>query len=93
MPTKEDNDDPHVSVSFSLPKSVKEKMDERIASLSITRSDYLKWMVLWELDKGPDAEFDMPRRPRKVREQVLNAIVRHGLTDPEQSANKPERPA
>ena len=70
MPTKEDNDDPHVSVSFSLPRSIKEQMDGRIASLRITRSDYLKWMVLWELDKGADAPFDMPRLPRKARESL-----------------------
>jgi hypothetical protein len=55
--------DPHVSVSFSLPLSVKKEMDRRAKSLRISRSDYLKFMVLWELDKGADAPFDMPRTP------------------------------
>jgi hypothetical protein len=60
---KSDQSDPHVSVSFSLPLSVKEEMDRRAKRLRITRSDYLKFMVLWELDKGADAPFDMPRTP------------------------------
>ncbi len=29
----------------------------------MSRTDYLKMMVLWELDKGEDAPFDMPRKP------------------------------
>lgn len=69
MPSNNYRDDPHTSVSFSLPKSIKEKLDKRIDRLNITRSDYLKWMVLWELDKGEDAPFDMPRRPRPVEEE------------------------
>jgi hypothetical protein len=66
VPIKEDNNDSHVSVSFSFPKSIKEEMDQRIASLRITRSDYLKWMILSDLDKGPDALFDFPRKPRSI---------------------------
>jgi hypothetical protein len=60
---KSDQSDPHVSVSFSLPRSVKEEMDRRAKTLRITRTNYLKLMVLWELDKGADAPFDMPRTP------------------------------
>jgi hypothetical protein len=60
---KNDQSDPHVSVSFSLPRSIKKEMDDRARSLRISRSDYLKLMVLWELDKGKDAPFDMPRTP------------------------------
>jgi hypothetical protein len=74
MPRKERDEDPHVSVSFSLPKSIKEQMDQRIDSLQITRSDYLKWMVLWELDKGPDALFDMARAPKHLRKQIAHGI-------------------
>lgn len=37
-------------------------MDIRIRSLKITRSDYLKLMVLWDLDKGPDGVFDQGSR-------------------------------
>jgi hypothetical protein len=84
MPAKSNDDDPHVSVSFSLPKSIKEQMDERISTLRITRSDYLKWMVLWELDKGADAPFDMPRLPRPVLKQLRNEAV-HGLRKPKRA--------
>lgn len=62
MQDPEEND-PHVSVSFSLPRSVKDRMDRRIAKLLISRTDYLKLMVLWELDKGEEAAFDFPRKP------------------------------
>jgi hypothetical protein len=81
MPTKEHDDDPHVSCSFSIPKSIKDKMDRRIARLSITRSDYIKWIVLWELDKGEDAVFDMPRKPRPAEDFVPDSVElkrRHG---------------
>jgi hypothetical protein len=60
---KNPTDDVHVSVSFSLPMSIKEQMDRRIRTLRMSRTDYLKMMVLWELDKGEDAPFDMPRKP------------------------------
>jgi hypothetical protein len=60
---KHPHDDIHVSVSFSLPLSVKDLMDRRIERLRMSRTDYLKMMVLWELDKGEDAPFDMPRKP------------------------------
>ena len=72
---KKPNDDVHVSVSFSLPISIKELMDRRIERLRMSRTDYLKMMVLWELDKGEDAPFDMPRKPaplpgKKSRKQL-----------------------
>jgi hypothetical protein len=56
--------DPHISVSFSIPISVKEEMDRRAKRLRLSRTDYLKALVLWELDKGEDAPFDLPRIPR-----------------------------
>jgi hypothetical protein len=61
--------DPHVSVSFSVPKSIKKAMDIRIRSLKITRSDYLKFMVLWDLDKGPTGDFEYPRKPSLILEE------------------------
>jgi len=54
--------DPHVSVSFSLPLSVKMDMDRRTANLRMSRTDYLKHLVLAELDKGLDAPFEVIRR-------------------------------
>jgi hypothetical protein len=59
---KNPNEDIHISVSFSLPKSVKEEMDRRIERLRMSRTDYLKAMVLWELDKGEDADFNFPKK-------------------------------
>jgi hypothetical protein len=64
---KNPQDDAHVSVSFSLPLYVKREMDRRCQRLRISRTDYLKFMVLWELDKGEDAPFDMPRTPKPPR--------------------------
>jgi hypothetical protein len=61
--------DPHVSVSFSVPRSIKEAMDIRIRSLKITRSDYLKFMVLFDLDKGPTGDFEYPRKPSLILEE------------------------
>jgi hypothetical protein len=65
-----DQADPHVSVSFSLPVSVKSDMDKRAKSLRISRSDYLKLMVLWDLDHGPDAPFEAGiRKPTVERKK------------------------
>lgn len=66
--------DPHVSVSFSIPKSIKAEMDKRISSLRISRSDYLKLMILWELDQGPEAFFNMPRKPTSLADTKLKDI-------------------
>jgi hypothetical protein len=44
------DDDRYVSCSFSLPRGVKRDMDERAARLRLTRTDYLKLLVLADLD-------------------------------------------
>jgi hypothetical protein len=56
--------DHHVSCSFSLPRSIKGEMDERAARLRLTRTDYLKLLVLADLDKG-DAPLEIIRTPRE----------------------------
>jgi hypothetical protein len=58
--------DTHVTLSISLPRSVKADMDRRCESLRMARTDYVKQMILWDLDKGEGALFDFPRTPRKV---------------------------
>ena len=58
--------DKHVTLSISLPRSVKADLDRRCKSLRMTRTDYLKQMILWDLDKGEGALFDFPRTPRVV---------------------------
>jgi hypothetical protein len=55
--------DPHVSCSFSIPVSVKEDMDDRAKRLRLSRTDYIKLIILWDLNKGKDAPFDFPLSP------------------------------
>ena len=57
--------DPRISVTFSILRSIKEDMDQRAKSLRMSRTDYIRALVLWELDRGPEAAFDLPRRPRR----------------------------
>jgi len=59
---KKPTGDIHGSVSFSLSMSIRERLDRRVARLRMSRTDYLKALVLWELDKGEDADFDLPRK-------------------------------
>ena len=49
---KSDQGDHHVSCSFSFPKSMKEEMDKRAERLRLSRTDYLKMLVINDLDKG-----------------------------------------
>lgn len=63
------SNDHHVSCSFSLPIGVKRDMDERAARLRLTRTDYLKLLVLADLDKGPDTPLEIIRTPRDPKGQ------------------------
>lgn len=53
------HDDLYEGLSFSVPRSIKEKINERARSLRMTRSDYLKTLVLSDLDRGPDAPLEI----------------------------------
>lgn len=55
-------DDPHTTCSFSLPTSMKEDIDVRAAKLRLTRTDYLRLLVMADLDKG-DAPLVVERHP------------------------------
>ena len=52
-------DDLYEGCSFSIPRSIKEKINDRARSLRMTRSDYLKALVLQDLDRGPDAPLEI----------------------------------
>lgn len=56
--------DLYEGLSFSVPRSIKEKINERARRLRMTRSDYLKTLVLADLDRGPDAALEI--RPSDV---------------------------
>jgi len=53
------HDDLYEGCSFSIPRSIKQKINERARSLRMTRSDYLKALVLQDLDRGPDATLEI----------------------------------
>ena len=61
MPRKkmEYHTDLYEGLSFSVPRSIKEKINERARRLRMTRSDYLKTLVLADLDRGPDAGLEI----------------------------------
>lgn len=58
-------DDPHTTATFSLPTSMKEEMDERAAKLRLSRTDYLRLLVMADLDKGDSAPLVIERHPSK----------------------------
>jgi hypothetical protein len=51
--------DLYESLSFSVPRSIKERINERARRLRMTRSDYLKILVLSDLDRGLDASLEI----------------------------------
>jgi hypothetical protein len=66
---KTEQDDPHVSASFSMPQSIKKEMDRRCQRLRLSRTEYLKLLVVQDLDKGEDAPFDISRKPAAESER------------------------
>jgi hypothetical protein len=63
------HDDLYEGLSFSVPRSIKEKINERARSLRMTRSDYLKTLVLSDLDRGPEAPLEIkPLAPQPPSE-------------------------
>jgi hypothetical protein len=57
------HDDLYEGLSFSVPRSIKDKINERARRLRMTRSDYLKTLVLSDLDRGPDAPLEIRPGP------------------------------
>jgi hypothetical protein len=58
------HDDTYVSLSISVPKSLREEIHERALSLRITRTDYVKALIIADLSHGPDAPFSLTYQPR-----------------------------
>ena len=76
MSANQPESDPHVSCSFSIPVSVKEDMDAmdaRAKRLRLSRTDYIKLIILWDLNKGKDAPFDFPLSPGPEPEEQPSA--------------------
>lgn len=55
--------DLYEGLSFSVPRSIKERINERARRLRLTRSDYLKILVLADLDRGMDAPIQLNASP------------------------------
>ena len=58
------HDDTYVSLSISVPKSLKSEIHERALSLRMTRTDYVKALIMADLSQGPDAPFALTLSPR-----------------------------
>ena len=63
---REDNS---VSMSFSVKRSLKIKITERARSLGISRTDYIKRLVLMDLERGPDAPLEFRPLERTRRKE------------------------
>jgi hypothetical protein len=80
------HDDTYVSVSISLPKSLKREINERALRLRMTRTDYVKALLLADLSQGPDAPFVVEYKPRPASEVEVPA------GDQPLKINPPKRP-
>jgi hypothetical protein len=74
------HDDTYVSLSISVPKSLRREIHERALSLRITRTDYVKALIIADLSHGPDAPFSLTYNPRPRTE------VKQG---PDEAAQEP----
>jgi hypothetical protein len=68
------HDDTYVSLSISVPKSLRREIHERALSLRITRTDYVKALIIADLSQGPEAPFSLTYnpRPRTEASKVVN---------------------
>jgi hypothetical protein len=58
---------PYTTCTISLPVSLKEDLDKRAASLRLTRTDYLRLLVLADLAKGEGAPMpELAPKPRAI---------------------------
>jgi hypothetical protein len=64
-------EDPHVVFSISITASLKKFVDQRTKWLRIGRSDYFKYWLESERDKGIDAPFTIERKP--IKENLATA--------------------
>jgi hypothetical protein len=62
------HDDSYVSLSISVPKSLRTEIHERALSLRLTRTDYVKALIIQDLSQGKDAPFALTYKPRPKEE-------------------------
>lgn len=62
------HEDTYVSLSISVPKSLRKEIHERALSLRLTRTDYVKALIIADLSAGPDAPFALTYKPRPRQE-------------------------
>jgi hypothetical protein len=62
--------DIYEGLSFSVPRSIKGRINERARSLRMTRSDYLKTLVLQDLDRGPEAPLEIRPSPEGLEKKT-----------------------
>ena len=55
------------ALSFSVRRSLKTKITERARSLGISRTDYIKRLVLLDLERGPEAPLEYRPLERSLR--------------------------
>lgn len=61
------HDDRYVSLSISVPKSLRGEIHERALSLRLTRTDYIKALIIADLSRGKDAPFALELQPRPAQ--------------------------
>lgn len=79
------HDDRYVSLSISVPKSLRGEIHERALSLRLTRTDYIKALIIADLSRGKDAPFALELQPRPA------AAVQAPETEEKASAPKERR--
>jgi hypothetical protein len=53
-------EDPHVSRTISMPRSLAVEMDDRAKRLGLTRTDYVRLLIVADLHKGGNLKIDLP---------------------------------
>ena len=61
-------------------------MDARAKRLRLSRTDYIKLIILWDLNKGKDAPFDFPLQPGPEPEEQPSAPAPGGNAERQKKA-------
>jgi len=65
--------DPHVTRTFSMPRSLAIELDERAEKLRLTRTDYLRLLVLADLQEGGNLQINLSEVPLEQIDAKRNA--------------------
>jgi hypothetical protein len=71
-----------------MPRSLAIELDERAKKLRLTRTDYLRLLVLADLDRGGNLRIDLPEVPVEQIEAKRNA-AKHDKNVPQPRVKKP----